>query len=355
MSAHWLYLRGRIWHYRFTLGGMPYWGSTEATDYETARIAVEEIRRQIILGEYGRAKMPRLEAVIQRWLGSKGRTASEEHRIAAEKALEDLAPLTRCPVDKITTEDVDEWKADFLEGRSPATVNMRLRYLKMFMRWGLGKRPMPCKIEMLGEERKIRPVVPRELQASFMAKVTRRNPQIPAAVVFDLVTGLREAELLNARWEWLSMDAYHVRSKTKGRKDRTVAVVQALHTALGWMLTEQTLERQTLAVKEGRALTWDEELPAQRPNLGLIFPGKGGKPHSRGWLRQALKRGAEALGVKKFGIHRLRASFATALLNRGTALKVVQEMMGHYSPITTMIYQETDLTDQKAAQKALWA
>ena len=154
--------------------------------------------------------------------------------------------------------------------------------------------------------------------------------------------GIREGEMLNARWEWLTATEYHVRSKTKGKRDRVVATPQSLHTALGWMLTHQALKRK-------------EELPVQRPQLGLIFPGKSGKPHNRGWLNKALKRGAVAIGAPTFGIHRLRATFGTLHLRNKAPLKEVQTMMGHRSAMTTLIYQETSTEEQKKHQDELWA
>ena len=114
--------------------------------------------------------------------------------------------------------------------------------------------------------------------------------------------------------------------------------------------------RLTVSVPSGTytALAMKEPLPVQRPVRGLIFPGKEGKPHSRGWLNKALKRGAIAIGVPTLGIHRLRGTFATLHLRKNTPLKEVQEMMGHWTSLTTLGYQETSTKEQKKHQDELW-
>lgn len=94
--------------------------------------------------------------------------------------------------------------------------------------------------------------------------------------------------------------------------------------------------------------------PVEAPRLGLVFPASDGKPHRQGWLRQALARGAAELGIPVLGIHRLRATFATLHLRAGTPLKVVQKMMGHADPRTTLIYQEVSTEEQAEAQAGLW-
>lgn len=343
--TQWLTKRGKYYHYRFEVGGREFTGSTKATDLETAKTVLELVRRDCVLGEHGIRKAPTLGAVIDAWLSSRGRSVSDEHRIAAEKSREALKPLLKLPLNHVTTARVEDWRSDYLKGRSPASVNLTMRYLKLFCRWAMKDRlirEMPYSVPMLREESKARPIVEKPQREVFFKAVTRISPQIPAAACFTMTLGIREAEMLNARWEWLTAEEYDVRSRTKGKKHRVIATAPVLYTALGWMLTHQALARK-------------EALPVQRPNLGLIFPGKKGKPHSRGWLNKALKRAALAIKVPSLGIHRLRATFATLHLRNKAPLKEVQEMMGHRSPMTTLIYQETSTEEQRKHQAELWA
>lgn len=94
-----------------------------------------------------------------------------------------------------------------------------------------------------------------------------------------------------------------------------------------------------------------DELSALRVETGLVFAQADGSmthPQSlAGFFRKAL----ESAGASDIGLHGLRHTHATMLLEAGVPLKVVSERLGHSSiTITADIYQHVlDHMQDKAA------
>ena len=102
--------------------------------------------------------------------------------------------------------------------------------------------------------------------------------------------------------------------KGKGKKDRYT------------LLTKKTLEVLREYVKEYKPKEW-------------LFEGeKGGKYATRS-IQNILKISIRKVGIKKkISVHSLRHSFATHLLENGTDLRYIQELLEHSSSKTTEIY-----------------
>lgn len=76
-----------------------------------------------------------------------------------------------------------------------------------------------------------------------------------------------------------------------------------------------------------------------------LFEGQYGGQYSTRTIQKTFKISLrEAKIIKKVGIHSLRHSFATHLLENGTDIRFIQELLGHNDIKTTFIY--TNVTDK---------
>ena len=90
---------------------------------------------------------------------------------------------------------------------------------------------------------------------------------------------------------------------------------------------------------------WLEEriAPASRACEDLLFLNRFGKPLSRVSIFNLVKQQAMLAGIRKeISPHSFRHSFATHLIENGADLRIVQEMLGHESILTTEIYTHID-------------
>ena len=133
--------------------------------------------------------------------------------------------------------------------------------------------------------------------------------------------GLRVSELVNLKWSQLYADERYLRILGKGSKERLVPIsntaLREIENYLPW--------RNSLKIKPG-----EED---------YVFLNRRGSHLTRVMVLIMLKTQAEEAGIKKtISPHTLRHSFATALLEGGADLRVIQALLGHESIGTTEIY-----------------
>ena len=98
-----------------------------------------------------------------------------------------------------------------------------------------------------------------------------------------------------------------------------------------------------VAAEAIRAYLPERPAPAERRFEDILFLNKFGKPLSRVSIFKLVKDQAMVAGIhKEISPHTFRHSFATHLIENGADLRIVQEMLGHESILTTEIYTHID-------------
>lgn len=133
--------------------------------------------------------------------------------------------------------------------------------------------------------------------------------------------GLRVSEIVNLKIEDVDSKRMIITLRqAKGQKDRQV------------MLAEKLLLMLRDYYKEYKPKVW-------------MFEGQNGEAYSPRSIQLVLKASKEKAGIKKKGsIHALRHSFATHLLEGGTDIMSIKELLGHSSIRTTSIYTHVSKT-----------
>jgi len=169
--------------------------------------------------------------------------------------------------------------------------------------------------------------------------------------------GLRLSECLQLRVQDIDFEMCEVTVRAgKGAKDRVTMLPESLKPALRDQLrAAKRVHDRDLADGWGRVALPDA-LDRKYPNAPVewrwqwVFPqatrwrntmtGEQGRHHVHETvLQRAVREAAHRAGVtKRVSCHTLRHSFATHLLESGYDIRTIQELLGHRSVNTTMIY-----------------
>lgn len=136
--------------------------------------------------------------------------------------------------------------------------------------------------------------------------------------------GLRVSELVTLKLNQVFLDDGYLRIIGKGNKERMVPMGKlTVYNLRNYLTTARTM--------------W------LKNKTELVFINKKGKPISRQYVYTMLVSKEKALGLEHhISPHKLRHGFATALLNGGADLRVVQELLGHADISTTQIYTHVE-------------
>jgi len=179
------------------------------------------------------------------------------------------------------------------------------------------------------EERLLPVVLSRQEVIDILTAV--QNYKHRALFVLAYSAGLRVSEVVKIRLQDIDTDrgTIHIR-RSKGNKDRYVPLAN---------LAQKTLRTYCHVY---RPINW------------LFEGGRSGRHLTTRSAQKTLQKAVSQTGITKtVSMHTLRHSFATHLLEDGTDLRYIQELLGHSSPKTTMRYTHIAQTDDKKLRSPL--
>lgn len=219
-------------------------------------------------------------------------------------------------IDRLKVADINKYILYLVneKGISVSQQNMRINAIKFYYeKVRGGERQYYGGITRAKEYKTLPEVLSREEVRRILSCLTNRKHHCMISLIYS--AGLRRSELLNLTPKDIISERMLIRIMGKGKKCRYS------------LLSEKVLHELREYFREYRPQKW-------------LFEGETpGEQYSASALVKVLKEAADRAGIKhRVHVHMLRHSFATHLLEQGTDLRTIQELLGHNDIKTTSIY-----------------
>jgi integrase/recombinase XerD len=253
------------------------------------------------------------------------------HTIKAYKGhIHRFLSYTTKPVAVIDSEDIQSYLLFLLDqDNSHSYVNQALSAIKFFVLHVCRRRDINYSWTRPKKERKLPDILTQKEVIRLLNSV--KNSKHKSILYLTYSSGLRVSEVVRLKVFDINRDrkTIHIR-QGKGRKDRVT------------VLSESALQVLIDYVRKERPTDW-------------LFPGgKEGKPITERSAQKIFEKACKQAPIhKNVSIHSLRHSFATHLLEGGTDLRYIQELLGHQSSKTTEIYTHVSIKDVQRIQSPL--
>lgn len=329
------------------------WGAIKAGNDPQA--AKQETRNKI--------KLDKESPTLRTFLADRYHDYLTMHHKSPEKSYKHITSTFKSLLDmklkSITTSDILAWQADRLkEGRSKSTVDRDLTAIRAAfsraMEWGLINSNSLAKIKKFNPDNRIIRFLNEDEEGRLLKALDERETRIrqerksgnqwridrgyetlpkfgaftdhlKPAVILSLHTGIRKGELFKLDWRYV--DFKHLLLTVSAA---TAKSDQTRHIPLS-MTAIKTLEDWRM----------------QTEGVGLVYPGKDGKPLQD--LKTAWSKLLIDADIKSFRWHDMRHHFASKLVMRGVDLNTVRELLGHSDIKMTLRYAHLAPEHKRAA------
>lgn len=276
-------------------------------------------------------------------------------------------PIARRTLDRLRPSDVEAFllrlrnaeKDDGAPAYSASTIRTTYTVLRSILdgavRDGLlARNPVESVKRPSAERTEARYLTADEARALMEAARSSRHY---AAVVLIAHTGLRRGEALALRWEDVDLEGPTPSVRVRGTLARTrgALVVTAPKTTQSRRTVPLTAEAVAVLRQQSAAQKRDRLRAANLwADTDFVFTTATGEPIDPRNLFRVVQVAAKAAGLEHVGVHSLRHTAATLMLESGVNIKAVSSLMGHSSiAITGDVYAHVTDDTARAAMAAL--
>ncbi len=224
--------------------------------------------------------------------------------------------------DEVTKDDVKLYMAEKLTDQASSTIIVFLSALR-FAFSNILENDVTMGIKRPKRERKIPAVLTKDEVTRLISATPTKKSKL--MLILTYACGFRVSELISLKIGDLNFEEMigHIR-QAKGKKDRVFNIPQRLSKQLSKQVENQ------------------KEL-----NQEYLFSGPNGKLSGRN-IQKIVRKATNLAGInKEVHPHTLRHSFATHLLENGTDIRMIQELLGHADLSTTQIYTHISTEELK--------
>ncbi len=204
---------------------------------------------------------------------------------------------------------------------SPSSISRKIASIKGFFRFLSFKRYIIDNPAISITSPKLPKRLPKVLTISEVEKILKTGLDERQNAIVELLysAGIRVSELVNLDIKNVDLIQKSIRVFGKGSKERLVPINKKCVDVIKKYLKK----RELIALKYN-----------SKSNL---FLEDNGKPTTRQKIYKIVSEQGKLIN-KHISPHTMRHSFATHLLENGADLRVVQELLGHASIVTTQLY-----------------
>ena len=218
-------------------------------------------------------------------------------------------------VNQVTDKEVEKYLYHLKKNRNRSISGMKqtVASLKILFT-DILKKEIPDSLNIrFRKEEKIPVVLSEEEVAAVIKAVNNLKHKVILMTIYS--AGLRLSECLALTVADMDFDRNQIRIRQgKGKKDR-----------------QTVLSRTLLSEMKDYLIKFCPKI--------FLFDGQKDGRYSASSVQAIMKRAVKKSGIKKHAtVHTLRHSFATHLLENGTDIRFIQELLGHKRLETTQIY-----------------